>query len=74
MDNTLKLWKLKTHELVYSFKADEYVSNHQRISYARHNWHQGGVVCVDVHPKNSLIVTGARDGTVKLSNGKTHRV
>ena len=42
--------------------------------YYRHNWHQGGVVCVDVHPKNSLSVTGARDGTVKLSNAKTHRV
>lgn len=23
LDNTMKLWKLKTHELVYSFKADE---------------------------------------------------
>ena len=24
MDNTLKLWKLKSHELGYSFKADEW--------------------------------------------------
>jgi len=40
----------------------------------RHNWHEGGIVCVDVHPKTSLCVSGARDGSVKICNAKTHRV
>lgn len=40
----------------------------------RHNWHQGGIVCIDVHPVSSLCITGARDGSVKISNAKTHRV
>ncbi|KAK8827772.1 hypothetical protein WA556_000741 [Blastocystis sp. ATCC 50177/Nand II] len=62
LDNTMKLWKLKTHELVYSFKADE------------HNWHEGGVVSVDCHPTTALCVSGGRDGSVCLTNAKTHRV
>ena len=40
----------------------------------RHNWHQGGIVCIDVHPVSSLCITGARDGSVKISNAKIHRV
>ena len=48
LDNTMKLWKLKSHELVYSFKADEL----WRVGgvTSRHNWHEGGVVSVDCHP------------------------
>lgn len=30
LDNTMKLWKLKTHELVYSFKADEWGARTRR--------------------------------------------
>lgn len=62
LDNTLKVWKLKSHELAYTFKEGE------------HRFHEGGIVSADVHPKTTLCVTGARDGSVKLENVKTHRV
>lgn len=58
LDNTMKLWKLKTHELVYSFKADEWA--HAPAVTPRHNWHEGGVVSVDCHP--TVRLRGAGEG------------
>ena len=54
----MKLWKLKTHELVYSFKADEWA--HAPAVTPRHNWHEGGVVSVDCHP--TVRLRGAGEG------------
>lgn len=47
LDNTLKLWQLKSQELLFSVKSDEYFSS-KCLFKNRLNWHEGGLECIDV--------------------------
>ena len=46
LDNTLKLWNLRSKELMHSVKAEESFSLFNLTH--RNNWHQGGVECLDL--------------------------
>lgn len=62
LDNTLKSWLFRTHSQVTSVKPDT------------HNWHQAGIECVDLYSQMSLSASGARDGSVRLTNLKTNEI
>lgn len=46
LDNTLKMWQLRTHELLYSVKSEEWVW--RGAVTRRNNWHEGGLECIDL--------------------------
>lgn len=42
----MKLWQLKSQELMFSVKADELILEY--VFMNRLNWHEGGLECLDV--------------------------
>lgn len=46
LDNTLKMWQLRSHELLHSVKSDEWACGAD--VRRRNNWHEGGLECLDL--------------------------
>ena len=46
LDNTLKMWQLRSHELLYSVKSEEWARGAGVTP--RNNWHEGGLECLDL--------------------------
>ena len=46
LDNTLKMWQLRSHELLYSVKSEEWARG--AGVRRRYNWHEGGLECLDL--------------------------
>jgi len=53
LDRTCRVWNPKDGTCRHQFQG--------------YKWHEAGIVCMDVHPTKPLVVTGALDGSVRLS-------
>ena len=53
-DATVKVWNIKTAQVEHTIKG--------------YGFHEGEVICMDLHSKSSIFATGSSDNTVCIGN------
>mmetsp|Transcript_30404 Transcript_30404/g.37578 ORF Transcript_30404/g.37578 Transcript_30404/m.37578 type:complete len:478 (-) Transcript_30404:909-2342(-) len=60
LDGTVRLWDPRSSACVHTFSG--------------HNWHEAGVLCMDLHPTEPMVAAGGQDGTVRIGRLDTKKV